>query len=80
MESNRQLDITMMVAHPELLEKAIINQNKFEGTDFEIIDTIFDEIPFCRITANNYSEKNLFALGYKLALLEQKFKQKNNRK
>ena len=70
----------MMVTYPKFLEEAIINQNKFEGTDFKIIETIFDEVPFCRIIANKYTEKDLFALGYKLALIEQKFKQKNNRR
>ncbi|WP_318308860.1 hypothetical protein [Flagellimonas crocea] len=80
MASTKKLDIKFMVTYPVLLEKAIQNHNKFKGTDFEIVETIFDQVPYCRMVADNYSEKDLFSLGYKLAIFEQKFNQDNNRK
>ena len=80
MESTNKLDLKLMVTYPEFLEEAISNHNKWNGTDFRIAETIFDEVPFCRVVANNYSEKDLFSIGYKLALFEQKFNQENNRK
>ena len=80
MASTRKLNIKLMVTYPEFLEKAIKNHNEFKGTDFEIIETIFDEVPFCRIVADKYTEKDLFSIGYKLGFLEEKFRNENNRK
>lgn len=76
---NKKLDLKIIITYPEILEKAILNHNEFRGTDFKVIETIIDEVPFCRIVASNYTDKDLFGLGYKLGILEQKYNQKKDR-
>lgn len=74
MELNKELEFKVMVTFPHLLEKEVEDYNKYYGTDFEIIETIYDDVPFCRIRATKYDTSNVFGLGYSLAIREDKFK------
>lgn len=53
MEQNKELVFQVMVTFPGLLEKEIVDYNKFHGTDFEMIAVIDDEVPFCKIRDRN---------------------------
>jgi hypothetical protein len=74
MESNKELRFKIMVTFPHILEKAIENHNKFEKTDFEIVETIYDDVPFCELKVTKYSPSDIFDLGYKLAAIQYKMK------
>ena len=68
MEINKELIFEVMVMFPELLEEEIIRVNKWNNTDFEIIETIEEiEIFFCKIKVTKYKIEDIFALGYRLA-------------
>ena len=74
MESNKELRFKLMVTFPDILKVAIENHNKFRGTDFEIMETIYDEVPFCILKVTKYLPSDVFGLGYKLAVLEEKYR------
>lgn len=77
MEEKNELIFQVMVSFPELLEREIKSYNEFYKTNFEIIETIEEvEIFFCKIRATNYKYENIFGLGYSLAVLENKLKEK----
>ena len=76
MESGKELEFKVMVTFPHILEREIKDYNKFYGTDFELIEIIKDEVPFCRIRVTKYETSNIFGLGYSLAALENKLKEK----
>lgn len=51
--------------------------NEFYKSNFEIIETIEEvEVFFCMIRATKYKYENIFGLGYSLAVLENKLKEK----
>ena len=75
MESGKELEFKVMVTFPYLLEQEVKNFNKFYGTDFELVETINDEVSFCRIRVTKYETSNIFGLGYSLAALENKLKE-----
>lgn len=75
MES-KELIFRVMVTSPDVLEREIINYNNFFKTDFKIINVIDDEVPFCDIKVTKYKMENIFGLGFCLARLEQKLREK----
>lgn len=76
MEQSKELVFKVMVTFPGLLEKEIVDYNKFHGTDFEMIEVIDDEVPFCKIGVSKYKEVDLFGLGYSLAVLQYTLREK----
>jgi len=76
MEENNVLEFMVMVTDPDLLKKEIVNYNNFFKTNFEILEIIDDEVPFCKIRTTRYTIANIFGLGYSLALLEQRLRAK----
>lgn len=77
MEENKELIFQVMVSFPELLEREIASYNQFYKTNFEIIETIEEiEVFFCKIKVTHYKTENIFGLGYCLAVLENKLKEK----
>ncbi|MBL6448288.1 hypothetical protein JMN32_18380 [Fulvivirga sp. 29W222] len=74
MESNKELEFKIMVTFPDILKVAIENHNAFRNTDFEIIETVYDEVPFCTLKVTKYQPSDIFGLGYKLAALEEKYR------
>lgn len=56
-----------MVTFPDLLEREIEFFNMSYGTDFQVIEFIDDEVPFCKIRVTKYTITNIFDLGYSLA-------------
>lgn len=75
MELDKELRFKVMVTFPHVLEKAIENHNKFRDTDFEIVEKIYDDVPFCEIKVTKFIPSDIFSLGYKLAALEDKLKE-----
>ena len=57
-----------MITFPDLLKERIIEFNKLNQTEFKLLETINDEVPFCVIEINGASEKDIFNLGYGLAV------------
>jgi len=66
----------VMITFPNLLEDKITEFNDFNNTNFELIETINDEVPFCTIKYGNETEKDIFNLGYSLAVKQYKLKEK----
>lgn len=73
---NEKLVFRVMVTSEVTLEKEISHYNKFHGTDFKIVKTIYDEVPFCDIEVNRYKISDIFGLGFSLAILEQQLRDK----
>jgi len=65
----------VMITFPHLLKERILEYNKLNQTDFELVETSDDEVPFCVIKINNSTEKDIFNLGYGLALKQYKLKE-----
>ncbi len=65
----------VMVTFPNLLEERINAFNKFHNTEFELVETLYDEVPFCIIKYNAESEKYIFNLGFGLAVKQYKLKE-----
>jgi hypothetical protein len=63
----KELIFTVMVTFPDLLEREIEFFNMSYGTDFQVIEFIDDEVPFCKIRVTKYTITNIFDLGYSLA-------------
>ncbi|MEM7485923.1 MAG: hypothetical protein AAF348_12010 [Bacteroidota bacterium] len=75
MESNKELEFKVMVTFPHLLEKEVKDFNDFYGTDFKIVETIYDEVPFCKLKVTKYEPSHVFDLGYSLAALQYKMRE-----
>lgn len=76
MEENKELIFRVMVMSSDLLEREIKNYNDFFKTDFKVINVIDDEVTFCDIKVTKWKIQNIFGLGYSLAILEDKLKEK----
>ncbi len=76
MELNDILIFKVMVTFPTVLEQRIDSYNKLNGTDFEIIETIYDDVPFCRIRVTSFNASHIFNLGYGLATLQYSLREK----
>lgn len=63
-----------MITFPHLLKKKIEEYNFTFKTDFEIIEIINDEVPFCKIKATQFKYSDLFDLGYRLAAYQYSLK------
>ncbi|MBL6448286.1 hypothetical protein JMN32_18370 [Fulvivirga sp. 29W222] len=59
-----------MVTFPHVLEERIQKHNELYNTDFKIIETIYDDVPFCVIEMSGNDLSQIFDLGYGLAILE----------
>jgi hypothetical protein len=75
MEQNSELVFRIMVTSVNTLEKQILNYNCLFKTDFEVINIINDEVPFCDIKVTKYNVSDIFGLGFGLALFEQKLRE-----
>lgn len=75
MELNKELEFKVMVTFPHLLEKEVKDFNDFYGTDFKIVETIYDEVPFCKLKVTKYEPSHVFDLGYSLAALQYKMRE-----
>lgn len=60
----------VMVAYPEILEMAIEAHNKSCHTDFKVVETVDDEVQFCKISASSFTMSDIFVLGHRLAVIE----------
>lgn len=76
MESSDKIVFKVMVTFPTLLEQRIESYNKLHVTDFKIVETINDEVPFCKIQVTALNESHIFNLGYGLAVLQYSLKEK----
>jgi hypothetical protein len=75
MESGKVLEFRVMVTFPHLLEQRVKDFNKSYGTDFEIIETTYDDVPFCRLKVTKFEPSHVFDLGYGLAVLQYKLRE-----
>jgi hypothetical protein len=76
MELNNDIVFQVMVTFPDLLKKKIEDYNQRYKTDFQLIEVIDDEVPFCKIKATKYVPSDIFNLGYSLAALQYNLKEK----
>ncbi len=60
----------VMVAYPEILEMAIEAHNKSCHTDFKVVETVDDEVQFCKISASSFTLSDIFVLGHRLSVIE----------
>ena len=65
----------VMVTFPDLLKERISEHNKLYNTNFELLEIIDDEVPFCVIGSINENETDIFNLGYGLAVKQYKLKE-----
>lgn len=72
---NNEIVFRLMVTSVDTLSKEIEKYNGFFGTDFQIIEVINDEVPFCDIRASKYKVSDIFGLGFGLAQMEQKLRE-----
>ena len=75
-QNNKELIFEVMVTFPDLLEREILEYNQFHDTDFEVIEIIDDEVPFCKIKVNKYQISDIFDLGYSLAITQYTLREK----
>lgn len=78
MEQKSELIFTVMVTAPEWLAERINIHNKYYGTDFEIVEVLEDEVPFCKVRVTKYTISDIFGLGYGLGFWEERERRKNN--
>lgn len=66
-----KISFEVMVMFSEVLEEAINECNHYHKTDFHITQTDYDDgLTFCTIEATKYQLKDIFSLGYSLAISE----------
>ena len=65
----------VMITFPDLLKDKILEFNKFHNTNFELIEIIADEVPFCTIGYITETEKDIFNLGFSLAIKQYKLRE-----
>ena len=58
------------------LEEVINWYNNTYGTDFKILEVIYDEVNFADVEVSRYKSSDLFALGYQLGVMEQRLREK----
>jgi len=66
---NKEIVFEVMVMYVEVLEREIFDYNKRNNTNFEIVDTIYDEVIFCKIKVSKYLFSDLYKLGYSVSVL-----------
>jgi hypothetical protein len=66
----------LMVTSVDTLKEQIEKYNKFFKTDFEIINVINNEVPFCDVRVSNFQISDVFGLGFGLARFEQKLRER----
>lgn len=66
-----KLDFKVMSSDDKLIVQVVDNYNKVYGTDFTIIEFIYDEVVFARLTATKYSLEDIFNLGYQFGTTAQ---------
>jgi hypothetical protein len=76
MESSKELTFEVMITFPKLLQRRIEEYNSRYKTDFRLIEVTDDEVPFCKITVSNYKISDIFDLGYGLAALQYRLREK----
>ena len=76
MELNNRLRFKVMVTFPHVLEERVQKHNELYDTDFRIVETIYDDVPFCIIEFSKNDLSQIFDLGYGLAMLEHSKKEK----
>jgi hypothetical protein len=72
---NKEMVFRLMVTSVDTLATQIKKYNDFFKTDFEIVNVIDDEVPFCDLRVTKYKVSDIFGLGFSLALLEQKLRE-----
>jgi hypothetical protein len=70
MEENKVIEFKIMVMYVEILEKAIIQHNNNNNTDFRIKEVIDDDVIFCVLQVTKYKTEDIFNLGHRLAVIE----------
>ena len=65
----------VMVTFPHLLKEKIVEFNKLHGTEFELVEIIYDEVPFCLIKGIEVTCNQIFNLGYSLAVKQYKLRE-----
>jgi hypothetical protein len=66
---NKEIIFEVMVMYVEILEREINDYNERNKTDFQIIETIYDEVIFCKIKVTKYDYSDLYELGYSVSAL-----------
>lgn len=67
-----------MVMYSEVLEMAINEHNKSNGTDFKIVETTDDQVIFCTIGVSKYTLADIFNLGHRLSFIEHELRAKGD--
>lgn len=73
--NNKETVFRIMVTSVETLQQQIEKYNGFFKTDFEIVEIIHDEVPFCDVRVTNFQVSDIFGLGFTLARFEQKLRE-----
>ena len=72
---NKEIVFRLMVTSVDTLSQQIEKYNSFFKTDFQIVNVINDEVPFCDIKVSKFKVADIFGLGFGLALLEQRLRE-----
>ena len=74
-QNNNETVFRLMVTSVDTLKQQIEKYNEFFKTDFEIINVIEDEVPFCDVRVTKFQTSDIFGLGFGLARFEQKLRE-----
>lgn len=76
MVQNKEIIFEVMVTFPNLLIQKVDEYNKLYKTNFKVVDIIDDEVQFCKIKVSEYNISDIFNLGYSLAVLQYRLREK----
>ncbi len=64
-------EFTIMSNDDKLIKEVIDSYNQNYGTNFEILEFIYDEVIFAKISVNNFELIDIFNLGYQFGTTAQ---------
>ncbi len=69
------MQFEVRVSSPQVFEDVIKIYNGNYNTNFEVIETIYDELPLCKVQVTKYVIEDVFGLATMLSAFERKMKE-----
>lgn len=71
MEQNNETLEFQIISDDILIKEVVTTYNETYGTDFKIVDFIYDEVTFCKLRVSKYKTSDIFDLGYQFGTYAQ---------